>query len=367
MIEVELLPARSGAITARVNGTYLHSAFDPVREAERFVAQSIPESARTVVVIGPGLGHCFQALASRKVPPRTIGISLDRHISEMAVSQAHHQLVASDRQTLRENLIALLEDSDVPALAVASWEPSARLFYKETRSAETVVKEVVSRLQASLISQAALGRRWIRNTVHNLVHARTASLEQTDRRISACVVVGAGPTLEQSRNIIARHRKRLLVCATGSSLLPLRAVGVEPDLVVITDASPFASIHLRGLPHSCPVVAPYAATRAISQVEAMVPFSEGTEFEKMLLHAIGLPVVPPAGTVTASALRIVRALTGAPIYLAGVDLGWTETRSHARPHANTAFHAARSTRIEKPAAPIGSAAALFSIRVERAA
>ncbi|MDH4362448.1 MAG: DUF3880 domain-containing protein, partial [Nitrospirota bacterium] len=57
-------PAKSGMPTALVNSRYIHSAYDPVREAERWAEQRIKDcqAGETIVVFGVGLLYHVQAL-----------------------------------------------------------------------------------------------------------------------------------------------------------------------------------------------------------------------------------------------------------------------------------------------------------------
>jgi spore maturation protein CgeB len=57
-------PAKSGMPTALVNSRYIHSAYDPVREAERWAQQRIKDcqTGDTIVVLGVGLLYHVQAL-----------------------------------------------------------------------------------------------------------------------------------------------------------------------------------------------------------------------------------------------------------------------------------------------------------------
>jgi spore maturation protein CgeB len=60
-------PAKSGMPTALVNSRYIHSAYDPVREAERWAEQRIKDcqTGETIVVLGVGLLYHVQALRQK--------------------------------------------------------------------------------------------------------------------------------------------------------------------------------------------------------------------------------------------------------------------------------------------------------------
>ena len=62
--------------------------------------------------------------------------------------------------------------------------------------------------------------------------------------------------------------------------------------------------------------------------------NDGSLWQSMALHAIGLPsaLIPQRGTVTASALDLALTLSAGNIFLAGMDLSVQDIRSHARPY-----------------------------------
>src|SRR5208337_2054916 len=72
---IETFTAKSGALTARVDGIALHSPYDPAREARRFVeahaGQYVPSA---VVVLGEGLGYVSAAVESLYPGARLIRI-----------------------------------------------------------------------------------------------------------------------------------------------------------------------------------------------------------------------------------------------------------------------------------------------------
>lgn len=71
---LETLPARTGVISARAHGRWIHSAYDPVKEAQVWAEGQRYEEGETLVVFGVGLLYHVEALCARL--PRTAGIVL---------------------------------------------------------------------------------------------------------------------------------------------------------------------------------------------------------------------------------------------------------------------------------------------------
>ncbi|MBI1320408.1 MAG: glycosyltransferase [Candidatus Hydrogenedens sp.] len=62
---LEVLPARVGGHTLKLDQVFLHSRYDPAEEARRLVDSAAPEAGRPVFVLGLGLGYHVAELLSR--------------------------------------------------------------------------------------------------------------------------------------------------------------------------------------------------------------------------------------------------------------------------------------------------------------
>lgn len=63
--EPEIETTRSGKLTAKLKGVYLHSRYDPEQEAARLVESAGLDPERPVVVVGAGIGYHIAALRAR--------------------------------------------------------------------------------------------------------------------------------------------------------------------------------------------------------------------------------------------------------------------------------------------------------------
>lgn len=118
----EITPARNGNPTVKCGGAFLHSSYDPVREARETVARLDWKPGRPVIVLGFGLGYHVEALLERA---RQSGSTPEIHVIEWnedlfrmareardlsaTLSDTHVQVVRSSRDIERsKELIGLL-------------------------------------------------------------------------------------------------------------------------------------------------------------------------------------------------------------------------------------------------------------------
>jgi hypothetical protein len=231
-------------------------------------------------------------------------------------------------------------EETIPEAATArliEWRPSLRVYADVCLGLVRETTEFIRRSAASKRTSAAFGKRWVRNFFRNLTLVNQTLLYRTmDMPV---VITGSGPSLESAVPHIRAARESVFVLAASSSLPALVAGGIIPDMVITTDGGAWALLHL----HACfrtdaPCALAFSLSAALpSQCAAvsLLPMNDGSLWQSMALHGIGLPsvLVPQRGTVTASALDLALVLSSGAIFLAGMDLAVQDIRSHARPYA----------------------------------
>jgi hypothetical protein len=164
--------------------------------------------------------------------------------------------------------------------------------------------------------------------------------------------------------------------ALPSSCAFLLESGLVPDLVIMTDPGYYSMHHLHFAVPPCPLAMPLSAARGAwtlptggSGRGAPVFFlGQPVVFEKALLDAAGVsaPLIPPHGTVAATAIDLALASTGAPVIIAGLDMGSRDLLSNARPNAFDRLLLLEASRLQPHASLLFHRAAVFgSVRDAR--
>ncbi len=361
---IEFTTARSGAPIVRYSGRSLVSTVDPLREAQRFVIQAPPEGS-VVIVIGAVCDYLARALKAIRTDTRALSIHLHPSTAAPALTDPDAWW-PGHRQPLFDFLSARISESDALRVSVIEWKPACDAFACASTDARETVVQFVRQNQASLVTVGALGRVWLRNLVCNYPAIKPARISrEAAGRYAAAVVVASGPSLEQGIRSIRSVRGDVFVLATGSAIECLLANGITPDMAIVTDGSPFASEQLRSIVDAAiPVAAPLTACRAIGDVSGVIPFIQDSFLEPDLLafqHEAPITLASH-GTVTASAIALLRMLDSWPILVAGLDCAWFAGRSHARPHIAERYRDVASTRLV-PSATAGYAATRDHTRV----
>ena len=331
---IEFLEAGNGKLTARHRGAYLHSRYDPVSEAERYIANRLDSRIpSTVVVIGPCLGYIVHAVSSRFPRAKIISVFLSAECRERAVAMGDFSWAPGDGTPIREFIAAVVSERDVRDMEIIEWDPSARAFPELAAAAREAVRDIVRQHAGSLVTSALFGRRWIRNSVINFLGISSIMPLPVPR--STICIAASGPSLARSLPEIAAMRSRITLWALPSSIKALVHHGLEPDLVIQTDAGQYARYHLAEIPRGAryPVAAPLTSVLLpLDRISPLCVLDQRSFFEQALLHDLPAVSVPWNGTVAGTAFSLASAY-GRPFVFAGLDLADDDIRSHVSPHS----------------------------------
>lgn len=354
---IETFTARSGALTARVDGIALHSPYDPAREASRFVEANVgPGIPSAVVILGEGLGYVSAAVESLFPGVRLIRVFYSDEIMTIGKAYAADAWFPGMKAGITGFLARSLGELDLEGLRLIEWPPSARIFPAMSRNANESVRQFVQELNGSLVTTLAAGRLWMRNAISNFLAIDSTLVGELCPADRPVLLAAPGPSLEYAVTLIAEVRSRVELWALPSSSLLLHDKGLFPDLLVMTDPGYYSMHHLQFPAPACPLAMPLSAARGAwnllrsgGQEPAATPFllAQPGFFEKSLLEAAGVraPLITPHGTVAATALDLALASTRAPVIVAGLDMCTRDISLHARPNAFDKLLHLQSTRL----------------------
>ncbi|MBN1844681.1 MAG: motility associated factor glycosyltransferase family protein [Sedimentisphaerales bacterium] len=355
---VECEPTRSGDLTCRLAGSsgapvYLHSRYDPVREAVRW-ADGVEKLARGLeekqdghmpmcfFVDGFGLGYHVKTLFDRLAAPAFIVVS-EPNVALLRTALEHFdyaEMFASDRLIVitaaqRDEIFKKLElHSHAMMMGVVFTQPLQRIEGEFHARIHTLVSEYAAYVRTTLITVLANGVRTCTNILHNLpTYVATGSIEVLKNRFTGCpaVLVSAGPSLRKQLTRLKAVRERVVVVAVQTTLKPLLAAGIKPDFVTSLDYhaaskdffiglrdDDLQSVHLVAEPKAhWEVIDTYRRAGCVSLL--------GNEFAQLVLR--GRPDdhdrLRAGCTVAHLAFYLAQYLGADPIILIGQDLGFT--------------------------------------------
>lgn len=351
---LQVVPARTGVPTARVDNRWIHSPYDPQREADRFVATALGDRRLGgrrrggVIVVGAGLGYIAAAITDRYPGLTVCSVVLSDELAGYASRTDNPWWSPGSAISLPALLDRTFTDLDVVGLEAIEWHAGTAAFPDQANRATAAIHRWLTRRQASIVTTQAFGRLRLRNTVRNYLaidHTYRLVPGSTPSR-KAIVIAASGPSLDRSAPDIAAVRNQIVLWAPSSSTEALAERGLTPDLIIATDAGFYAGELAGAARRSGQVVAATLSSAPIARAGATVLVTEGEPAERALLETEPdtALAVPANGTVSGTALLLAESLGLGPVIFAGLDLCYDDLDSHARPHLSGQYGARAATR-----------------------
>ncbi|MDR1095094.1 MAG: DUF115 domain-containing protein [Spirochaetaceae bacterium] len=350
MGNTQILPAKNGSSVLVEGETWLHSRYNPEAEAERYIASlEIPQDTTHFILIECASGYLIPVLKTKF--PGAVILSLHCKRGPARPFQADFELGPETPHHIRKLL-----EKEIPEnarLKIIEWRPSLAVYQKEYLALMETAAAFLRFHTMNKRTAVYFEKRWEQNIVNNLaLFHRFVRPQNSAPPCCPVAVIAAGPGLAACLPELRQKQNNVFVIAVSSSLYALYEHGIKPDIVVATDGGFWALPHLYALRRHCngqyPVIAAALNARIPSFLRdaPFLPVSDGSGTQNRRLSARHVPFItlPQRGTVSATALDLAFALTRGPVYLAGLDLGDKDVRSHTSPHAFETLFRAQSGR-----------------------
>jgi hypothetical protein len=299
------------------------------------LAAARPED--TVVMAGLGLGWHAQAVLEHDPAPHLLVYEPDERRRAWAAALGpawrggDKAVMAKDDEQLIEALAPRLVYAPAGRVAIYCHPAYRQAAPEVLAQAEAMVRRSQSRGQVEHANRGAKQRLWLEHLAHNFKHllrmpdvSRLLGLGQG----RPALVVGAGPSLDQSLAELRGIDRRCLVLAAASALAPLAGVGVAPHLALAMEAKD-ESRQLAGADPGRTILAAassshpahFAAWPGYKALFHLQPWVAGLVGEGLAL--------PSGGHVTSVAFSLAVLMGCHPIILVGQDLAYSGGRQHA--------------------------------------
>ncbi len=340
---VEIHTAKNGEQTATLNGTFLHSRFDPCREAKKLASTLLEHPADAIVVFGFGLGYHVRELSlfAPSLPllvvepvPALLAHAADIHPAGWWEELRAVTLWKPDDWP---GMLAFLQDQGIRNPAVFSLKAYQNSYPDEWRAIETEVRSFRNRTTVNRNTLKRFGKLWVRNILRNrfrLKHGMSLSRLKGVFSAIPALVCGAGPTLDENPRLLRAFADRAVVIAVDTAVPRLEQIGVPVDIVVAVDPQYWNTRHLDRIVnrHSILVTEPAVHPRAVRLwdgplfiAESVFPLGRiitGSDDAGARLGA--------GGSVATTAWDLARYVGSPEVYRAGVDLGFPASATHCR-------------------------------------
>lgn len=339
--DVDIITTDSGYPTARWNGIYVHSKYDPKREAQVLLQRENITSPSAVISYGLGLGYLVEYFVESFPHVPLLVVEPDIPFFKKALTARDMRTIFRSRNVHfhigydAEDVTGFLDCVPISNLRIIKLRSVYQRNEEFYRKVDTMVQAYVSRKTINVNTLNRFGKLWIRNLLKNLDSIQTypgvSYLENSFAGISS-LVISAGPSLDQILPFLTQLKERMLLIAVDTAINPCLNHGVKPDFLVVVDPQYWNTRHLDRVhlseTHIVFEPSTHPRIKEFIRMGAFITssyFPLGEYFESVLGKKGKLGA---GGSVSTAAWDFARFIGSAPIYLAGLDLGFPHRRTH---------------------------------------
>ncbi len=337
--EVEVVQAKSGVPTLKRGNIYLHSAYDPVKEAQRR-ADEIEEHVRYVVLFGFGMGYLAEALIEKLGNIEIVAYDPDEEALAAAFRTRRMPFdkgsikIYGDMDVFHSRVFATYRTNEnITVVMDPAWR---RRYPQKIAELHSELQRYVTYRHISESTAMARMRPWIHHVLGNLpAHARRPSLKGLSGRFKDVPIVlcAAGPSLDKNVELLKGIEDRVIVIAVNTAYRALATRGIKVHMVTALESFDISS-QFEGLPISeVPLVAPLSANPRLFEMgfRRIHSYVDHINYyalwiKKAVMEDVVLDV---GGSVACSSLSLALFLGGNPIILIGQDLAYSQGRMYA--------------------------------------
>jgi len=329
MIEIE--KTKCELMTIKYNNKYIHSKYDPIREAEQLVDANIKLLSKSIIVVyGLGLGYHIDAIV-KKMNSKSIVyvfeytmdlVTCCKEINNSVFKYDNVNIIGRDDAKFYEKLAEYLGKAGDIIIHRAALETikftneslynlidDYSLMKQSTENNEELIKLGKENFEFNTKQNYKLINRFI-------------DLYKNSNK--PYVITASGPSLDNDLELLKENREKFNIISVGSSLRALMNKGIKPDAIVILDGKKIVKKQFEGYENEeIPLCFSAKASRwAVSDYKGHKYIFNITDDDNDNI------MIETQETVAVSAMDIAVKCGAKKIILLGQDLAFIGNKSH---------------------------------------
>lgn len=335
---IEYLNTKNGEKTVKINDYFLHSKYNPSKEASDFAEKNFkPE--RLQLIYGYGAGHFVKAIQKKAKNGEKIIViepilSIVDELKDLIVISASSE--AAIREKLDEN-ITLTDNINV--IISPNYDKIDNYIYSQ------VLNAINKKMHSDFVAESThrfFNKQWPENYLLNLQYVlKDQSILKLKEKYSAPVVIASGgPSLTKQLDNLKLYRNNIILIAAGSTVNTLLHNNIQPDYVITVDGSEANFNHFKDIKNINSKIIytlyNHHLIRPVFSNEGYY-FTANSTMDRHLQKFIEEPVPFLSGgtSVANYAYSLATYITTGPISIIGQDLAFTNNKTHADYNKNS--------------------------------
>ncbi|WP_422446922.1 motility associated factor glycosyltransferase family protein [Thermoanaerobacterium sp. DL9XJH110] len=338
---------------------YLHSAYDPLTEGERWSNRVVFKKDDIIIILGVGMGyHIREVIDKIKNEEENLKEKLNIRVIllEPSIESFVTALKNADMTDLLndENILILVEeepDSVIEKISMVynpytpekvnlyEYSPFAKVFNAYVERVREKFFDFLSNAVVNLNTTLFFSRLWTENLFKNIPHIISSpgvsSFFGMFDNIPA-IIVSAGPSLDKNVELLKDVKGRALIICVGTALKALLKRNIEPDVVISIDGAEANFKHFQGIENDLskvPLIYEFMLNYKILNAfkGPKIVFSCGHFMSEWIVDRLRreVGVLKVGGSVACLAFDLARRAGANPVIFIGQDLAFTDGKTHA--------------------------------------
>ncbi len=238
---------------------YMHSQYDPIKEAERFVKAQDLKKRLEVFIFGVGLGYHVDMFLEEKLESINI-VEADPSLFKLLLASRDITPWMVDKRVVfvigagpieAMNIIARRNQSRIlwrPLLVY--YDPITKFYSTEFKALVETVEEDIMQSRTMAATVLAVSLDTVRNSFLNLPYLiKKPGIEGwiSAYRDYPVFCVSPGPSLKYSIDTLRKAKGKAPIVAVDTAMKPLLKAGIKPDFVIGMDFTPQNKRHYEGV------------------------------------------------------------------------------------------------------------------------
>lgn len=337
-MDIEFLPAKNNEQTVKVQNLFLHSSYNPSKEAERFVETlSLPYTPKLIIILEPALSYICP-LIKNKFPGIKIGVI--RYINNFENFNINFDLVLNfyeHSNDFSNYLFYKLGEELLLSTYFISWQPSAKAFQQIDNNCWLAIKSSMEQAKTLLVTRQYFEKKWLINTCNNLKYIKK-TIRFSKKIDKPILIISSGPSLQPAISIIKQKRNKFFILCLSSAISVCIKNDIIPDLFMSTDGGFWAGEHLKKIiktdvPLAIPTEA-FCKKSLLKNIRILpLKYDDGISNSFISLSGLECEHAFRNGTVSGTALQFaIEHSINMPIYFCGLDMSNQKGFQHTQPN-----------------------------------
>lgn len=341
--DVEVLKCKNNQFTLKENNLFLHSLYNPQREADKIIEECNNKNFDAAFFYGFGLGYTLHSFVKKFpnkylviVEPSPIRFLLALKYFDWTEIFSHNYLVCLISAP-QQNVINLEEQLGIDNCVFFSLPAHTQHNQQYFAELKELTKRNRNKKEINQNTQKKFAKLWTSNTWKNRFFYSTLNGIQELKdcaKNKKCVILAAGPSLDEVLPYLKIIKKKSILICVDTALKSCLAVGVEPDFIILMDPQYWNSRHILGLKSKSSIliteIAAYPNVFRFDCKKILLTSSNyplGKYFEQ---HINPIDALSPGGSVATTAWDFARYIGCNQIYMVALDLGFPLNKTHGK-------------------------------------